>query len=275
MHLPGFHRKSPKKQKFCLTKITSQSLNSIPSIFINQKTVENSKMSLMPGITSPYLGAFVGGLFYGSVFCTASCIPYIASYIAGIGAGFRRSIGITLLYNGGRVTAYALIGGAVGILSGAFRLFVSEDSLLPFQMYSSIAFGVVTIAIGAAVLLRKQPSCNRSLEQKADLDNGPSKGRFDVGAFSLGLSRGLVICTPLVALLVTSIAFAAPIDSFFLAVLFGVGTALSPILLLGGVTGWLLSKAPLLRRWISIGGAGILILLGSIQLITAILTLNR
>jgi len=65
-------------------------------------------MSLMPGITSPYLGAFVGGFLYGSVFCTASCIPCIASYIAGTGARFRRRIGITLIYNGGRMTAYAV-----------------------------------------------------------------------------------------------------------------------------------------------------------------------
>jgi hypothetical protein len=104
----SFHGKSPKKQKSCLTEISSQSLNSVPSIFIIQKTAENSKMSLMPGITSPSLGAFIGGLFYDSVFCTASCIPRIASYIAGTGARFRRSIDFTLIYNGGRMTAYAV-----------------------------------------------------------------------------------------------------------------------------------------------------------------------
>ena len=230
-------------------------------------------MSLVPGIASPYLGAFVIGLFYGSVFCTASCLPYVASYIAGIGAGFRKSIRITLIYNAGRVTAYALIGGAIGILSGAFRMFLNEASLLPFQEYSSIAFGIVTIAIGASMLIkRKSPSCNHEFEKQGDVGGGKLKRRFDVGAFSLGLSRGLVICTPLLALLLTSLAFATPVDSFVLAVLFGIGTALSPILLLGGVTGWLLSKAPLFTKWISIFGAGILILLGASAIITPILT---
>jgi threonine/homoserine/homoserine lactone efflux protein len=52
--------------------------------------------------------------------------------------------------------------------------------------------------------------------------------------------------------------------------LFGLGTALSPILLLGGATGWLLNKAPLFRKWISIFGAGILILLGIGTLLTPI-----
>lgn len=232
-------------------------------------------MSLVPGITSPYLEAFLGGLFYGSVFCTASCIPYLASYIAGTGAGFRRSLGITLIYNSGRITAYALIGGAVGILSGVFRLLVSETSLLPFQTYSSIAFSIVTITIGVTLLFRKQPSCNHALKLKVSVQGEQLKNRFDLGAFSLGLSRGLVICTPLAALLVASIAFAAPVDSLFLAILFGIGTALSPILLLGGVTGWLLSKAPLFRKWISIMGAGFLVLLGAGQLITTMLTMNR
>jgi putative Mn2+ efflux pump MntP len=62
-----------------------------------------------------------------------------------------------------------------------------------------------------------------------------------------------------------------PTDSFVLAVLFGLGTTLSPILLLGGVTGWLLDKAPLFQKWISIVGAGILILLGIITIVNAII----
>jgi putative Mn2+ efflux pump MntP len=70
-------------------------------------------------------------------------------------------------------------------------------------------------------------------------------------------------------LLLYSVPFAAPLDSFAVAVLFGLGTALSPILLLGGITGWLLSKAPLFRKWIAIGGAAILIVLGIGTLITA------
>ncbi len=93
--------------------------------------------------------------------------------------------------------------------------------------------------------------------------------RFDVGAFSLGLARGLILCPPLLALLLYSVTFAAPIDSFVLAVLFGLGTALSPILLLGGATGWLLNKAPLFRKWISIIGAGIFIVLGLGTLLNA------
>jgi len=39
----------------------------------------------------------------------------------------------------------------------------------------------------------------------------------------------------------------------------------------GGVTGWLLNKAPLFRKWISIMGAVILIVLGIATIANAIL----
>lgn len=108
-------------------------------------------MSLIPEIPNPYIEAFAVGLLYGLVFCTSSCLPYIASYIAGIGADFRKGVIVTLIYNIGRVTAYALIGGLIGVLSGVFRFVVSEPSISPFQQYSSYAFGIVTIAIGVSI----------------------------------------------------------------------------------------------------------------------------
>jgi putative Mn2+ efflux pump MntP len=87
----------------------------------------------------------------------------------------------------------------------------------------------------------------------------------------MGLTRGLIVCPPLIAILLYSITFSVPISSFILAILFGLGTALSPFLLLGGVTGWLLNKAPLFSRWISKIGAGILLLLGLEMLLNAMI----
>jgi hypothetical protein len=68
--------------------------------------------------------------------------------------------------------------------------------------------------------------------------------------------------------------FTNPVGSVGIAVLFGVGTALSPILLLGGLTGWLLNKAPLLRTWISVAGAAVLIVLGIITMASSIIQLG-
>jgi cytochrome c-type biogenesis protein len=233
-------------------------------------------MSLIPEIPNPYVGAFAIGLLYGTVFCTSTCLPYIASYIAGIGADFRKGVITTLIYNLGRVAAYALIGGLVGIFSSVFRLVVNESSFSVFQQYSSYGFGVVTIIIGTSILWKSRSppqGCNPECPKRLGLKKlGSINGRFDLRAFSLGFSRGLVVCPYLVAiLLLYTLPFASAIDSFAVAVLFGLGTALSPMLLLGGVTGWLLHKAPLFRKWISIVGGGMLVVLGVLALVNTII----
>jgi sulfite exporter TauE/SafE len=206
------------------------------------------------------------------VVCTAACVPYLASYIAGVGAGFRKGIGITMIFNSGRITGYALLGALVGVFSGLFKLLAAGTAISPLQTYSSLIFGILTMAIGVFVLAKYRSA-------KCDCKPSPTnrfiaigkKGRFgfDFGAFSLGLSRGLILCPPLVLLLIYAVPFSNPVGSVGLAVLFGLGTTLSPMLVLGGVTGWLLNKAPLFRKWVSIGGGAILILLGLVSLINS------
>jgi uncharacterized protein len=228
-------------------------------------------MSLIPEISNPYIGAFAGGLLYGLAVCTASCLPIVTGYIAGVGAGFGRGIKISMIFNSGRVLAYALIGAIIGLFSGLFRIFVSESAISPFQVYSSIAFGIVTIVIGVSIYLKSRKPCDCNIQ--AHIVNVGRFG-FDVGAFSLGLSRGLIICPPLIALLIYSLPFTSPVGSVVIAVLFGLGTTLSPMLLLGGVTGWLLNKAPLFRKWISIAGATLLIVLGIITIASSAIQIH-
>ena len=224
-------------------------------------------MSFVPSLANPYLEALVSGFAFGAVVCTSSCLPYIASYIAGINAGFRKGVLVTLIFNIGRIAAYTLIGAAIGI----FKLVISDSLLISFQKYSGPAFGIISITMGVYLLLKSRNSHNCNIEKIKAANEKKFLGRFDFGAFTLGFSRGLIICTPLMWILATSIPFASPIDSVALALLFGVGTSLSPILLFGGATGWLLSKAPLFRKWISIGGAALLIILGIITLFSAII----
>jgi sulfite exporter TauE/SafE len=232
-------------------------------------------MSLIPEISNPFIGAFLGGLLYGLAVCTASCLPLVTSYIAGIGAGFTKGVKVTLIFNSGRILAYTLIGTLIGLFGGLFRIFVSEAAISPFQIYSSFAFGIVTIIIGAAILYkaRKPSDCN-IINSKIITDSKIGRVGVNFGAFSLGLSRGFIICPPLIALLLYSLPFTNPIGSVGIALLFGLGTALSPIILLGGVTGWLLNKAPLFRKWISLTGGGILILLGLITMVSSLIQIS-
>jgi len=227
-------------------------------------------MSVLPEISNPYLGSFAIGLVYGLGVCTASCLPYIAGYVAGTGAGFRTGVKITAYFNAGRILAYALIGAIIGLVSGLVTE-IAPNVLSPFQVYSSLIFGILTVAIGASLLLkaRRPQQCN--IKNTTVTSPKIRKFGFDYGAFTLGLSRGLVVCPPLISLLLLyALPFSNPAGSVAVAVLFGVGTTISPLLVLGGVTGWLLNKAPLFRKWISLAGGGILILLGAVTIVTSL-----
>jgi len=217
-------------------------------------------MSLMTEISNPYIASLALGLFSGLAFCTSACLPYITSYIAGVGAGFRKSVLITVTYNGGRVIAYALIGLALSIT----KLSIGDGFFSAYQNYALVALGAVSTAIGVNMLYKsRKVSCVGNCSANAVVTSSNSiDRRFDPQVFLLGLTRGLIVCPLLAPVLIYSVTTTAAGDSFFLAILFGVGTALSPLLLIGGLAGWLLSKAPLFRKWISIAGGLTLIGLG-------------
>jgi len=229
-------------------------------------------LTLLSEISNPYLGSLILGMLYGLTFCTSMCLPYVISYIAGIGAGFRKGVMVTSIYNSGRVTAYALIGG----LADLFRTLVSDAlaARASYQKYSPIAFGVAIILIGASMFLRKKSSTGTCIMEKRKHLGITKKltQKFDIRAFSMGFTRGLVLCPPLIALLLAALEL-SQINIIMLAVLFGLGTAFSPLLILGGATGWLLNKAPLFSRWISKISAGILIMLGLNVLLNVIIYL--
>ena len=215
-------------------------------------------MSVLEQIANPYLASLTLGLLYGFTVCTSSCLPYLASYIAGIKAGFRKGLTITAIYNTGRIAAYAVIGTIAGLL----RTLVDEAIFETYQTVFSAIFAVVVIVIGISILFKKG-SCSTCIPENVEPQKGLEGFRqhFDVRAFFMGFSKGFVLCPPLVAFLLYALTNYQA-NSTVLAVLFGLGTALSPMLILAAVVGWLLEKAPLFRKWTSILGAIALILLG-------------
>jgi len=224
-------------------------------------------VSMLPQIGNPYLASLVLGLFYGLTFCTSTCLPYVVSYIAGIKAGFRKGLIVTSIYNLGRITAYALIGTVIGL----FKVLVSDTFLLTYQRYAFAAFGATIIVIGANILVNGKSSSHSCNKTCVELNvHGATARKFDVRAFLMGFTKGLVLCPPLLGLLLYSATLSGPSDSVIFATLFGIGTALSPLLLLGGATGWLLNKAPLFSGWISKIASVILILLGLNMLLGAL-----
>ncbi|MDG6223160.1 MAG: sulfite exporter TauE/SafE family protein [Candidatus Bathyarchaeota archaeon] len=226
-------------------------------------------MTVLEQISNPYLASLVLGLLYGLTFCASACLPYIVSYIAGIGAGFKKGVMVTTIYNAGRIVAYAIIGTIVGLVSAT----ISEDFFSAYQQYTAVVFSAIIIFIGATILMKKQTSSCDCKEQNPDrFGIANLTNRFDLKAFFMGFTRGFILCPPLVALLVYSATF-GQVNSAVMAVLFGLGTAISPLLILGGATGWLLNKAPMFTKWLSKIGGIALIVMGLSVLISALIEL--
>lgn len=220
--------------------------------------------------SATYLEALSIGLLYGTIFCTSECLPYLASYIAGTGAGFRKGLLITILYDAGRLISYTLIGVLVGLIGESVTSLLEGPTLASFRTYSSYAIGLVTILVGVHIFLKSRKSNYNCAKECNNFDEWKIR-KYDFRAFTLGFTRGLIICPPLFALLVYSVPFGTPLDSIAIAFLFGFGTILSPMLLLGGITGWLLNKAPLFKKWISIIGSGALLVLGITTIILTVI----
>lgn len=225
---------------------------------------------MLEQISNPYLTSLFLGFLYGLTFCTSACLPYLVSYIAGIKAGFFKGVTVTVIYNSGRIIAYAIIGTLVGL----FKTIVSDTVFSSYQPLSSVVFAIFVIFIGVSIFYKKPTTdCgakNIQFPNNGILEN--VKQRFDIRAFLMGFTRGFVLCPPLIAILLTAVTF-NQINLTLIAVLFGAGTALSPLLFLGGIVGWLLEKAPYFRKWTSIFGGLFLILLGGSVLILTFMEL--
>ncbi|MEM2144093.1 MAG: sulfite exporter TauE/SafE family protein [Candidatus Jordarchaeaceae archaeon] len=224
-------------------------------------------MSFLAQLETSYAESFMLGLFYGLTFCTSSCLPYITSYIAGIKAGFKKGVIVTLIYNFGREMAYITLG----VLADFFKQFISDVSFFDYQKYALTSFGVTLIAVGISILHNKPASSHLCITMQTQF-NATKKiaNIFDIRAFLMGFTKGLIVCPPFMALLLYSVTLSASSSSFVLATMFGLGTILSPLIIFCGVTGWLLSKAPLYSRWVIKISAGILILSGLNMILNAV-----
>jgi sulfite exporter TauE/SafE len=72
-----------------------------------------------------------------------------------------------------------------------------------------------------------------------------------MSAASMGFLIGLVPCPPLIALLVFSATVGAAGTGLVLGLLFGIGTVISPIIIIAGAAGWfsdrIAREAPVMR----------------------------
>jgi hypothetical protein len=177
------------------------------------------------------------GLLGGFGHCAGMCGPLAASIglVASPRLGARRAMGGQLLYNAGRVTTYACIGGAMG-LTGSFVN--TAGRMAGFQNAVSVAAGAVMIfmglgAAGVAPLFKRieERVAARVFRAVRAVLEGGGAGRF----YALGLLLGFLPCGLSYSAFVGAAATGGLPQGFLFALVFALGTV-PALLLVGGAS---------------------------------------
>jgi len=178
---------------------------------------------------------FVTGVVLGSGPCLLSCGPLLLSYVASTKTGGVSALKTYLVFSGVRLAVYASFGVGAGLIGAwvVHRLVASEALAVLY-----VGFGAFLVLLGLFFILEdlvpeRWRGTLRSCHQgRGDLRN--------VAVFALIVS--LAPCAPLLGML-GYIALLS--DTWYKGVLFmaafGVGTVVSPLLILMFLTGWFAS----------------------------------
>lgn len=176
-------------------------------------------------------GLFILGLSFGCGPCIASCGPVLILYIAGTKKNILKGLQAYLVFSLARISVYLLLGLCVFSL-GRFILDRLQGS---FSRYVFIGGGGFIVLMGILITLGKRLEFKPlGFFQKKII------GQDKKSMVMLGLIIGLLPCAPLLIILsyIGLIAKSNP-QSLIYAFSFGVGTIISPLILLVMAAGWL------------------------------------
>jgi len=198
---------------------------------------------------------FLLGLSFGAGPCLAACGPLLISYTAGTGKDVLKGLSAYILFSLARISAYLMIGIFVFLLGK----FLAAEYLGVISKYILIIGGIFVISVGVLVILGKR-------EKKRERFCFSEKNRNV--PLILGLIIGILPCAPLLAVfsyigLISKNWFSSLAYAFF----FGIGTLISPLLVLSGLAGLLprllADKNPVYGRIFNCLCGGIMVFLGA------------
>ncbi len=204
--------------------------------------------------------AFMAGLL-GAGHCFGMC-GGIAGGFGALAAG-RGAFASALLFNGGRVVSYGLLGGVLALVVGA----AGEGLGVPaWSRWLRLLTGLLIALVGLRFLfdwpgLARIEQAGAGLWRRvAPLVNRAARTPGPLGRLALGLTWGFLPCGMVYTVLLTAMSTGRFVDGFLTMLAFGLGTL--PALL--GMTLWAPALATFLqeratRRLI---GAGLLLVAG-------------
>lgn len=181
---------------------------------------------------------FISGLVLGSGPCIGFCAPILAGYVAAYKTSFKKAAVSYLVFSAAKLLSYVIIGALCAIFANILNSVFFEKYIYGI----SIILGVFVLFIGLSILLPKQALFGRYC---SFLHTGHIK---NVGV--LGFLAGFSPCLPFLGILNYIIMVSnSPIQPIMYTFAFGLGTAISPILLLVAFSGKLAGDFSKYKLW--------------------------
>lgn len=189
------------------------------------------------------------GASLGLTACTATCLPFMGTWILGRGGSQMQALRDTALFVSGRILAYTMLG-ALAAAAGSWLAQAMQGGR------GNLFIGAASIAAGLWLLRTGKVHAPCGVSQRAG----------SAPPLLLGFSLSLTPCAPLASLLAVCAAAGSVQLGMANGVMFGLGAALTPLLILLPLIS-LLGKQlrenrDWLTRWIRWGAAAVLIVLG-------------
>ncbi len=189
---------------------------------------------LPPQAVVPYATALFMGITAGISHCSVMCAPVVGTYIMGSRPDVRSGIKSFAVFTAGRVFVYAALGMVSGVIG---RSFIDSENGL---RYAGWFYSVVLVSIGLLMLARpvqKGCGCRKENGVSAFLSR---RFAFNPTAhmFAMGAAFSMIPCPPMTVMLVFSLGMPSAFSGGVVMSLFGIGTALSPLLIICALAGW-------------------------------------
>jgi sulfite exporter TauE/SafE len=212
--------------------------------------------ALLPPETT-FFAIWLLGMSLGLTACTATCLPFMGSWVLGRGGTQLEALRDTLLFASGRILAYAMLGAIAGGAGTWLAQTMRGGS-------GNLLIGIASVVSGAWLLRPgdKHKPC------------GVMRAGGKTPPVLLGFSLSLTPCAPLAALLAVCAAAGSINHGLLNGVAFGLGAALTPLLILLPLIclfgASLRENRDWITRWIRWGAGFVLIVLGLRRVLLAL-----
>lgn len=225
---------------------------------------------------SGLLAVWVLGASMGLTACTATCLPFMGTWMVARAGGQANPLRDTAGFIGGRIAAYTLLGALAAQAGQELAAFLSQG--LGQLLIGSAALAAALWLLGDGpghkpCALASRPPSAASTPVQFFPRRRPLPWHESTPPFAVGFSLSLVPCAPLTLLLASCAQAGQAASGAAQGLAFGLGAALTPLLVLLPLLGRVGEK---LRRegngrWLRFVGAAILAALGLRQLLQGLM----